>query len=236
MPDVSVGFLHVGADIALPSLMVASVRAAMPATEIVQMTDRVTPEVPGVDTAIRHDWDGRKMMIFRLAHLATLDRPASIILDTDVIVQRALDPVFARPFDVALTIRHEPVTDLDGANITPQMPYNTGVMFSRQTRFWAEALEYCRRLPDDRHDWYGDQLSVKHVADTGSFKVLELPCDEYNYSPRTEDENIEARYAVHYKGARKEWMVRRFGRRDARGASRKRGLLAQLLLDIFRAR
>lgn len=216
--------------------MVASVRSAMPGAEIVQMTDRVTPQVPGVDTAIRHDWDGGKLMIFRLAHLAALDRPASIILDTDVIVQRALDPVFERPFDVALTIRHEAVTDLDGVNITPQMPYNTGVMFSRQARFWAEALEYCRRLPGNRHDWYGDQLSVKHVVDTGAFDVLELPCDDYNYSPRTEEENIEARYAVHYKGARKEWMIRKFAPREAQRASRKHGLLVQLLLDIFRRR
>jgi hypothetical protein len=236
MAAVSVGFLHVGADVALPSLMVASVRAAMPAAEIVQMTDRATVAVPGVDTVIRRDWDNRKMMIFRLAHLAGLERPATIILDTDIIIQRPLEHVFEREFDVALTIRHEAIKDLDGVNITAQMPYNTGVMFSRQPRFWAEALAYCQQLAENHHDWYGDQLSVKHLADTGSFNVLELPCDQYNYSPRTEDEDVVERYAVHYKGLRKEWMTRRFGRRASPPAARKRGLLAQLLLDIFRRR
>jgi hypothetical protein len=236
MAPVSVAFLHVGADIAIPSLMVASARAAMPAAEIVQMTDQSTAAVPGVDAVIRRDWDNRKMMLFRLAHLAALERPASVILDTDVIVQRPLDPVFERPFDVALTIRHEPIKDLDGVNITPRMPYNTGVMFSRQPRFWAEALEYCRQLPESHHDWYGDQLSVKHLADSRRFDVLELPCDEYNYSPRTEDEDVTGRYAVHYKGARKEWMLRRFGPRATPAAPRQHGLLVQLLLDIFRRR
>ena len=236
MAAVSVGFLHVGADVALPSLMVASARAAMPAAEIVQMTDRVTAAIPGVDTVIRRDWDNQKMMIFRFAHLAELERPASIFLDTDVIIQRPLEHVFEKAFDVALTIRHEAIKDLDGINITGQMPYNTGVMFSRQPRFWSEALKYCRQLAESHHDWYGDQLSVKHLADTGTFDVLELPCDQYNYSPRTEDEDVGGRYAVHYKGLRKEWMRRRFGRRETPPAARKRGLLAQLLLDIFRRR
>ena len=177
-----------------------------------------------------------KKYLFRLAHLAALERAASILLDTDIIVQRPLDHVFERPFDVALTVRHQRIKDPDGTNITPQMPYNTGVMFSRQARFWALALEYCRQLADNHHDWWGDQLSVKHVADTGSFDVLELPCDQYNYSPRTEDEILDERYAVHYKGMRKEWMMRRFGRRETPRASRKPGLLMQLFLDIFRRR
>ena len=237
MPAVSVAFVHVFPDNTIPSLMIASVRSVMPKVEIVQMTDPVTPVVPGVDTVIRHDWDKSKLTLFRLAQMAALDRPASLFLDPDVIVQRPLDPVFEQPFDVALTIRHERIKTLDGGNITPAMPYNMGVAFSRQPRFWADALEYCRQLEaSDYHDWYGDQLSVKHIADTGSFDVLELPCDQYNYSPRTEDENVEERYAVHYKGLRKEWMMRRFGRREAPRPARKHGLLVQLLLDIFRRR
>jgi hypothetical protein len=236
MPAVSVAFTHVFSNNAIPSIMVASVRSVMPGVEIIQMTDQDTPLVPGVDTAVRHDWDAKRLMLFRLSNIAALDRPACIFLDTDVVVQRPLDHVFERSFDVALTIRHERIKDLNGVNITPLMPYNTGVMFSRQPRFWAEVLEFCRRLPDDRHVWYGDQLSVKHVADTGTFDVLELPCDEYNYSPRTEDEDLAGRHAVHYKGARKDWMLRRHGVREAPPASRKHGMLVQLLLDIFRRR
>jgi hypothetical protein len=235
MPDPSVCFLHVGADLAIPSLMVASVRAAMPGAEIVQMTDAATAAVPGVDGVIRHDWDGKKLMIFRLAHLAAFERPACVILDTDVVVQHSLAPVFGQAFDVALTVRHEPVRNLDKTrDLAPEMPYNTGVMFSREPAFWRAAVEHCRALPEKNHDWWGDQLSVKHVADTGRFRVIELPCDVYNYSPRTEDEDVRDRHAVHYKGARKVWMKQRF---DPYGAARrKRGLLARVLLDIFRPR
>jgi hypothetical protein len=233
MPSISVCFLHVGADQAIPSLMVGSVKAAMPGAEIVQMTDQATPAVPGVDSVVRQDWDGKKLMIYRLAHLAALGRAAYVILDTDVVVQRSLEPVFEQAFDVALTVRHEAVKTLDKTkNLTPEMPYNTGVMFSREPRFWKAALECCRGLHEKQHDWWGDQLSVKAVADSGRFNVLELPCDVYNYSPRTEDEGLEERHAVHYKGARKVWMKRRFGQ----SAPRRRGLLARVLADIFQKR
>jgi hypothetical protein len=237
MSRLSIAFLHVGADLALPSLMVASARAAMPGAEIVQMTDRDTAAVPGVDTVARRDWDGTKLMIFRLAHLAALDRAACVLLDTDVVVQRPLDHVFEQPFDVALTIRHERIKDLDGVNIVERMPYNTGVMFSRRPQFWAQALEHCRQLTDDLHDWYGDQVSVKHVADSGAFKVVELPCDPYNHTPRIEQEDVRDCYVVHYKGARKEWMKRRFERQAPHPPqSRRRGILMQVLHDIFRRR
>jgi hypothetical protein len=233
MSAISVCFLHVGADHTIPSIMVASVKAAMPGTEIVQMTDQATAPVPGVDSVVRQDWDGNKLMIYRLAHLAALGRTECVVLDTDVVVQRSLAPVFDQAFDVALTVRHEPVKTLDKTrNLTPEMPYNTGVMFSREPRFWQAALETCRGLPEKQHDWWGDQLSVKAVADSRQFNVLELPCDVYNYSPRTEDEALEGRHAVHYKGARKVWMKRRFGKSPPRG----RGLLARVLLDIFRPR
>ncbi len=232
MPAISVCFLHVGADHAIPSFMVASVKAAMPGAEVVQMTDQATSAVPGVDSVIRQDWDGKKLMIYRLAHLAALERTACVLVDTDVVVQRSLAPVFERAFDVALTVRHEPVRTLDKTkDLAPEMPYNTGVMFSREPRFWKAALERCRALPEKQHDWWGDQVSVKQVADTGQFNVLELPCEVYNYSPSTESEDVGERHVVHYKGARKVWMKQRF-----LGAPRRRGLLARVLLDIFRSR
>jgi len=232
MPAISVCFLHVGPHHAIPSFMVASVKAAMPGAEIVQMTDQVTAPVPGVDSVVRHEWDGAKLMIFRIAHLAALERAACVILDTDVIVQRSLAPVFEQAFDVALTVRHEPVKTFDKTrDLAAEMPYNTGVMFSREPRFWKAALECCRGLPEKQHDWWGDQVSVKAVADSGQFNVLELPCDVYNYSPSTESEDVGARHVVHYKGARKVWMKQRF-----LGAPSRRGLLARVLLDIFRRR
>jgi hypothetical protein len=237
MTAFSVAFVHVLPDSTIATLMVASVRSVMPGVEIVQMSEPDTAAVPGVDTVIRREREGMRLTQYRLAHFAALERPAILFIDPDVIVQRPVDHVFEQPFDVALTVRHERMKDLRGVNLTPLMPYNMGVSFSRQPRFWAAAGDHCGQLAQDEfNNWYGDQLSIKHVADTGAFRVLELPCDQYNYSPRTEDEDVEERYAVHYKGQRKEWMMRRFGPRATPHASRKHGLLMQVLLDIFRRR
>jgi len=111
------------------------------------------------------------------------------------------------------------------------MPYNTGVMFTRRTAFWTKAFELLLGMPEQSHDWWGDQLSVKRAADTGLFRVLELPCDPYNYTPNDEQEAIEERYAVHYKGRRKDWMRRRATAPAAPGAGG--GILANLLKSIF---
>lgn len=200
-----VSFLHVGDDTALPEKMIASVRRSMPGVRIVQMTDNKSPHL--VDEVQVLPYDGERLMTYRLHHLAARNEPM-LILDTDVIVQRDLSDVFLKKFDIALTRRTKPLL-YQGKNITPIMPYNTGVMFSRCRAFWEEAHETCRSAPENIQRWWGDQLAVRLTADTGKYKLLELPVDKYNYSPKSEDEDVSHRHVVHYKGPeRKEWMTR----------------------------
>jgi hypothetical protein len=90
------------------------------------------------------------------------------------------------------------------------MPYNTGVMFSRSKEFWLECAASCHRAPKGIQRWWGDQISVRLAADTGKYKVLELPVEKFNYSPATEDEDTTDRYVLHYKGERKDWMIKRW--------------------------
>lgn len=199
-------FLHVGNEAALPTLMVDSVRRTMPGATVVQLTDQVTSAVPGVDEIIRKDYDG-KLMTFRMRHLAGLE-DEFITLDTDVIVRRDLRPLFDASFDVALTMRETPVTSINGVDLAKEMPYNTGLMFSRNPRFWQEAYAVLMRLDPDTHRWWGDQLSVKVVAESGRYMVKELPCDEYNYTPRNRLDMPETACMIHYKGERKQWMLK----------------------------
>jgi hypothetical protein len=161
---------------------------------IVQMTDLTTPPVPGVDEVIRHAPDV-PLMVFRLRHLATYHHEEMLILDSDVICKAPCPEVWAQDFDVALTRR-----------AGDDMPYNTGVMFSRSIDFWQEALEFLLRRCKPKHqDWYGDQLAVVGVANTRHYHVLDLPCDLYNWTPENREEQSDAKF-VHYKGQRKEWI------------------------------
>lgn len=203
---MNVCFLHVGEDLTLPALMVASVHHWMPTARVIQMTDEKTKPVPGVGTLWRIPWSGKKLMTYRLLHLAGLGDEPTLILDTDVIVQADLEGTAKRDFDVALTKRDGRIM-WGGKDIVKMMPYNTGVMFSRCGAFWQECAESCARSPDALQEWWGDQVSVHIAASSGRYKVLELPCERFNYSPKSADEDLSEKYAIHFKGERKNWMI-----------------------------
>jgi hypothetical protein len=208
---ITVAFFHVGQDGLLPSIMVATVRRAMPTARILQLTDEDTSPVTGADEVIRRPYDGVHLMHFRLVHLAELAPCDAVFLDTDVMVQRNLAPLFEWEFDVALTVREAGVIDPDGVDVTIDMPYNNGVMLSKASgwEFWREAERYCAKLSSEQRRWYGEQRAVKAVADVIPLCILDLPCNIYNYTPASETEDVRDRFVVHYKGERKPWMIRR---------------------------
>lgn len=204
-------FLHVdipGQEMSrtLAEIMVASAKRVMPDLEVVQLTNIGTPEIKGVDSSIRKKIIYPFLMQYRLSHFKDFPGDA-IFIDTDTVILRDLRPVFEKQFDVALTRRTGRII-VDGKDIVPEQPFNTGVMFSRNPAFWSDVFDCCWKLNDDLKHWYGDQMSVKVVVDSGKFNILELPCFEYNYSPKRPGEDLTGKYVAHYKGEkRKAWMI-----------------------------
>ena len=202
-------FFHIGPSVEFATLMVASARKHMPGIEIVQMTNAETPTVEGVTRRAESAFAYEGISDYRLSCLAALGDGETIALDTDVIVQADLRRLFALAFDVALTRRYHPVM-LKGRDITPEQPYNAGVMFSRVAAFWDAAAKRCAALSAQERVWYGEQIAIAATAREDDFSVLELPCTIFNRSPATEDEDVSGAYAVHYKGGmRKPWMLNR---------------------------
>jgi hypothetical protein len=188
--------------------MVKSVHEVMPDVEIVQMGDGRTPTVPGVDSVVElRIKPNEEFMPYRLRHLSRFEKEA-IFLDTDIIVKRDLREAFRESFDVGLTKRDYPVINRDSKeNITEKMPYNTGVMFSRNPDFFQAAYEHCLRLPEEKRQWWGDQIAVNYVAKSGKYKVVEFDCGLWNRVPVRADDVGDA-YVVHFKGStRKTWML-----------------------------
>lgn len=202
---MKVGFLHVGEDTELVNGMVASVRNVMPGASIWMMTDADTPEVD-CDHRVQSPQD-IPFMTYRMRHLAALPPGKWVILDTDVIVQRTLEGVLGK-HDACLT-RREMVLDQDGNNVAEWMPYNTGVMWCRNPEFWRDAYKVCAKLPDKLQNWYGDQVAVRLVAESGRYRMGEVNVDPWNYSPEYADEDVSHKAVVHYKGRRKDWMRKR---------------------------
>jgi len=200
---MDVGFLMVGEQPCVAT-MVRSVRRVIPNARIVQMSDKGTPEVPGVDEVRRLPYDGY-LMKFRLKHLADWPHEQALILDTDVIVKADVSDVFDQPFDLALTRRSKPEMSADGVDMAKRHPYNCGVMFSRSPAFWLECYRWLQDAKPKLWGWWGDQEAVINVAPR--YNILDLPVEEFNWSPSGPEELSDARI-WHYKGAiRKQWML-----------------------------
>ena len=181
-------------------VMLDSVRRTMPNTDIVHLTDEKTESIDGTIT-VRRQFNHDNPTLFRMECLAELEGEL-IVLDTDLIVQKDIRPVFTFDFDVALTWRSDKIIDINGVNITALMPYNTGVMFLRNQKFMRECVEFC-----DGKDfgWYTDQGAVAEVSKR--FNVLKLHCDNFNYTPEKKSEDVSSKYVVHYKGIRKNIIL-----------------------------
>ncbi len=200
-----VSFFHVGAVPTYLQKMVASVRATMPTLPIVQMTDDECPEIAGVDEVVRRPYYGL-LSKSRIDHLRDYPHDEMLILDTDIIVKQSVEHVFDVPFDVAFTKRYRTVRSETGYDITRVYPYNCGVMFSRNRRFWKDCADmFVNEFGLDECEWTGEQLSMNVIAERGGYQVKDLSCDLYNWTPTSADETSDA-YIWHYKGGRKGWM------------------------------
>jgi hypothetical protein len=209
---VIVAFMLVGAEqVPLAERMVASVRRTMGRVHVLQQSDETTPVVRGVDEVSRKPYSGF-LMPYRFQHLKDIWAD-TLVLDTDIILQT--DPRehkdFAGEWDVALTYRKGPILDKNGTDVAKLYPINTGFMVSRTRDFWVDCLACLQQMQDkDLDKWYGDQFAVKAVAESGKYRVRELPCAKWNYTPGRADENSAA-HVLHFKGLRKQWMLDRYG-------------------------
>ena len=197
-------FLLVGEQSWAP-LMVESINRVT-GYPVVQLSDLHTPAVDGVDEVVRIPMRV-PLMTYRMKHLALCPYEQWVTFDTDIMVKKQVSDVWERKFDVALTRRPRgKCLDPNGVDIAPNMPFNTGVMFSRDKAFWCECYDWLKTQPADRQDWWGDQLSVAEIANQHRYHVLVLPSEEFNWTPKDRAEVSDARI-WHYKGERKEWML-----------------------------
>ena len=203
-------FLLVGEQPAYVERMVESIKDVH-GIPVVQMTDLKSPKVKGVDEVVRLPFKV-PLMLYRLKHLSLYRHTEMLIVDTDVIAKRPVDDVWEIDFDVGLTFRNpgELYTG-DGIDRANDMPFNTGVMFSRGNAFWRDCYSWLTHGTPEQQRWYGDQLAVANVARRETHSVLGLLCSEFNWSPSHRDDTSDARF-WHYKGAvRKKWITDDYG-------------------------
>ncbi len=189
----------VGEHLEIAKHLIASAKRVMPDVPVFQLTDMDTP---ALCPAIRLP-ENIPMGVRRLQHYATL-RGDWCFVDSDVIFQRDVRSVFDDGFDVAVVSRIG--TYMENSVYTKTFPYNFGVVFSRCQEFWASCLPILQKMTPALQEWEGEQRAMCEIAASGPFKIEVLP-SEYNFTPKTREEDFSDKAIIHYKGMRKAWIT-----------------------------
>jgi len=207
-------------------MMFASARLFHPSAKRTVLTDTGT-DFGGVrhnfDQTVRSSIDGKKMMLERanaqLQHVRNSEfKTPMVILDSDILINGSLLPIFDNDFDVALTWRANEAMPINGGflllnNVRPAV---TRQFFERFTRTYHEKYM-------DQATWFGDQLALRDcvglsldgmgeqkVVEVEGCRILLLPCDIYNYSPKNQYAaictSLPDKAVLHFKGERKRLM------------------------------
>lgn len=120
--------------------------------------------------------------------------------DVDIVFNDDIEPLFNdKDFDVALTLRGDD-------DVLPKTKYIGGFMLSRNVDFWFEVSDAVNQMLPDLKKWIGIQFALEIVAPR--YKVLELPASVYNYAPKSRNDPCEGAKVIHYRGNRKEWLLK----------------------------
>lgn len=208
-------------------LLFRSVRLSHPTARCVLLTDRTTRmdgirgPVQRVDGPVDH---GALMLSRSLAQAEFIARHdftrPLVLLDSDILLNGSLRPLFDEDFDVGVTWRPIKNMPLNGGLIVlhHRRPEVSKAFFARFVRTYRE-----RFAGDGNAAWYGDQLALQECVGLDRKQLAQqqlvvkdgcrirlLPCDTYNFSPENRldaiADGLPDKLVLHFKGQRKRLM------------------------------
>ncbi len=216
-------FFHVGEDTHQPSMLVDSIRATNPGSEIILCTDDATPEVAGITKRIEVNCDRAHLMTARLTAFAAagIETPA-IYLDTDMLVMKPVSPPGLLQGKNFLFCRRSFETDAafhgvqrglkfleyDRQPIGRVFPYLACATITPNWQVWHQLLEILAALDEKYHAWYGDQEAMKILANnTPSDRYGTINESEYGCLP-DQFHLVHGASILHFKGAERKGFMR----------------------------
>ena len=202
-----IAFFWVGDDISTPEYLVKSIRLTSgEEVEVIQLTDPITPEVPGVSSVIRSSLSDH-IMVARLqaySHLR-LTNDFTYFCDADSIFINALR--IESSHNVLLSPRvethkinpHYPeyYPEFEGKTTMEVMPFLFGAIAVRgQNNIFNGLLRKCLKLPLRFHRWYGDQVALAKAVGAGNFSYGHLDPSVYLKIITNEPSIIELKQLV----------------------------------------
>jgi CheY-like chemotaxis protein len=189
-------FFWVGPDVTIPSMLVRSIRMAYgPGMEVVQLSDRETPQVEGVSVCKRVKLTPR-IMVARLEAYASLAvREPTLYLDADMMVVRPFDLPPLQTGEVGVTPRKDHVKinwqfpiefpEFQEQYFDMVMPYIYSFVYARSEVLFLRQLNLLRKMSKRFQLWYGDQVTLKKELDSGRYVIRPFSVDTHNRTVRS---------------------------------------------------
>lgn len=222
----------------LAQLSIQSVRAVYGnRARITVFTDDAAPEWTIKGAMVSRLDPGRPAMVANLdaqvKMIGTVPYGSLVLfLDADVLLRKPFPwDEFDPEADLYVTWRDHVNGDKEAAR---HQPLNYGVLGALANVRTIEAFLWLRArilsMSPERQAWYGNQIALAELvtgysqtssrarvrwtdADTGTeITVCSLPCAIWNYSPDRDDENVDDKGVLHFKGGRKDLMLAYAGR------------------------
>ena len=143
-----------------------------------------------------------------------------VLLDSDILLNGSLRPLFDEDFDVGVTWRPIKNMPINGGLLVlhNRRPEVAKAFFARFVRTYVE-----RFAGGDNAAWYGDQLALQECVGLSreqlareqlvvkdGCRIRLLPCDTYNFSPENRldaiADGLPEKLVLHFKGQRKRLM------------------------------
>lgn len=205
---------------------ISSVRREMPQARCVLLTSTNTVVPDGFDAVLKADMQDQPLMLANVAAQSSFIEVTKaervLFIDSDILLQRSFDGPFmvmeSLQADLGVTFR----TNM------PLMPYNYGVILARPSvltrMFFRELHARVKKMNPELQDWYANQVALAEslgrrdllqalredntVIQIGALRCLLFTCDLYNFTPEQESDITPEKFALHFKGNRKELMKR----------------------------
>lgn len=158
------------------------------------------------------------------------DDDSAVFLDTDILLLKPLPSAG----ELTVTWRDHVLISDEGEKlegIAATMPYNYGVIRAKRTQATIEAFiwmrERIRKMHHNQQKWYGNQLALAELAGprpkcgvqidsrripwqlhdpSTLLTVGKIPCEFYNFTPQSIDEDVSQRSVLHFKGGKRDLM------------------------------
>jgi DNA-binding response OmpR family regulator len=189
-------FFWVGQDVSIPEMLVRSIRLAFGADmEVVQISDRDTPQVDGVSVCRREKLSPR-IMVARLEAYASLAvKEPTLYLDADMMIVRPFDLPPLQANEIGVTSRTDrteinwrfPIEfpEFQGKYFSDVMPYIYSFVYASSEVLFVRQLNLLRKMSKRFQLWYGDQVTLKRELDSGRYVLRSFNVDTHNHTVRS---------------------------------------------------